>query len=95
MTGLVLRLALDFSGQGKVHCNKIKGAVCQYYFDVKPFNLTACFIMKCDTKCYDMHIKMEGHGQQCTIMYERVLLTSFLEYNVGIDWPEVLYVVEQ
>ena len=31
----------------------IKGAVCRYCFSVKPFNLTACFIMKRDANCYD------------------------------------------
>ena len=45
----------------------------QYCFDVKPFNLIACFSTKCDakdTKCYDTCIKTPGHGQHCTIMYE-------------------------
>ena len=47
----------------------IKGVVRRYCFDVKLFNLTACFIMK----CYDYALKMAGHGQQsqqCTIVYE-------------------------
>ena len=52
-------------------CSKgFKGAVHWYYFDVKPFNLAACFITKCDAKCYDTCIKMAGQGQQCTIKYE-------------------------
>ena len=41
----------------------LKGAVSWYCFDVKPFNLTACFIMKYDAKYYDYTcIKMAGHG---------------------------------
>ena len=48
----------------------VKGAVHHYCFDVKPFNLSACFIMKCDMKCYDYILKMVGHEQQCTRMYE-------------------------
>ena len=40
---------------------RIKGEM--YCFDAKPFNLTACFIMKCDTKCYDYALKMAGHEQ--------------------------------
>ena len=47
-----------------------KGAVHWHCFDVKPFNLSACFITKCDVKRYDTYIKMADHGQQCTIMYE-------------------------
>ena len=50
--------------------NAIKGAVRQYCFDVKPFSLLACFITKCDTKCYDTYIKMPDRGLQCTIMYK-------------------------
>ena len=37
---------------------------------MKPFNLTACFIMECDVNCYDYVLKTAGHGQQCTIMYK-------------------------
>ena len=48
----------------------IKGVVCRYCYDVKPFNLTACFIMKCDTSVIITRSKMEGHEQQCTIMYK-------------------------
>ena len=40
----------------------------QFVSIVKPFNLTACFITTYDTKCYETHIKMAGHGQQCAIM---------------------------
>ena len=29
----------------------LKGAVRWYCFDAKPFNLTSCFITKCDVKC--------------------------------------------
>ena len=49
---------------------EVKGAVSWYCSDVKPFILTTCSIMKCDTKCYEYDLKMAGHGQQCTIMYE-------------------------
>ena len=49
---------------------QVKGAVRWYCIDAKPFNLTACFITKCDMNCYDYTLKMAGHGQQCTIMYE-------------------------
>ena len=48
----------------------IKGVDCRYCYDVKPFNLTAYFITKCDTSVMTMCIKMAGHGQQSTIMYE-------------------------
>ena len=48
----------------------IKGVVCQYCYDVKPFSLTACFITKCDTSFMIIRSKMAGHEQQCTIIYE-------------------------
>ena len=32
----------------------------QYYFDAKPSNLTAYFIMKHDTKCYDYAYQNDG-----------------------------------
>ena len=38
----------------------LKGAVRQYYYDVKPSNLTACFIMKHDMKCYDYANQNDG-----------------------------------
>ena len=47
-----------------------KRAVCRYCFDMKPFNILACFITKCDALCYDTRIKMADHGKQCTIMYK-------------------------
>ena len=37
-----------------------KWAVHWYCFDAKPFCLTACFITKRDTKCYDYALKMVG-----------------------------------
>ena len=40
----------------------VKGAVRQYCFYVKPFNLLPSFITKCDAKCYDAHIKMADDG---------------------------------
>ena len=39
-------------------------------YSEKPFNLTACYIKKCNTIWYDYALKMAGHGQQCTIMYK-------------------------
>ena len=49
---------------------QVKGTMRQYCFDAKPFNLTACCITKCDAKCYGYALKMAGHEQQCTTMYE-------------------------
>ena len=49
---------------------KFKGVVRWHCFEVKPFNLLACFTTNCDMKYYDTCIKMADHGQQCTIMYE-------------------------
>ena len=43
---------LSIDNNTRAH-STFKGAVCWYCFDEKPFNLTACFIIKCDTKCYD------------------------------------------
>ena len=64
----------------------VKGAVNRYCFDVKTFNLTACFIMKCDVKCYDYTLKMAGYEQQCT-----ALVTLLLAYIVSIDWREEFF----
>ena len=47
----------------------IKGVVCWYCSDEKPFNITACFIIKSDTKYYDYALKMAGHEQQCTMYH--------------------------
>ena len=71
-----------------------KGAVRWCCFGVKPFNLAACFIMKCDAKCYDY---AHQNGGPWTAVYNNVwaLVTFFLAYNISIDWWEVLYVVEQ
>ena len=52
------------------HIVDIKGTVSQYCYDAKSFNLTVCFITKCDTICYGYVLKMADHGQQCTTMYE-------------------------
>ena len=69
----------------------IKGCmVYQYYFDMKPFNLAACFIMK----CYDY---VHHNGRPLTAVYNNVqALVMFL----GIQrqyWlvRTVLYVVEE
>ena len=43
-----------------------KGAAHWYYFDVKQFSLTACFIMKSDVKCYDY---THQNGGPCTTVY--------------------------
>ena len=51
-------------------CMSVKGLVCWYWYDVKPFNLTACVITKCDVNVVIMRIKMAGHGKQYTIMYK-------------------------
>ena len=57
----------------------------RYYFDTKPFILTACFIMKCDVICYDYMLKMVGHGQQCTVMYELKGCCSWLKTSALIE----------
>ena len=49
---------------------RVKDVVYQYCYDVKSFSLTACFIKKCDTSVMTARIKIVGHRQQCTIMYE-------------------------
>ena len=43
--------------------------VYQYCFDVKPFNLAACSIMKCDMKCYDY---VHQNGRPLTAVYNNV-----------------------
>ena len=53
-----------------MNLHRFKGVVCWHCCDVKPFNLTACFITKCDMSVMITRIKMVGHEQQCTIMYE-------------------------
>ena len=72
-----------------------KGIVHRYCYDVNPFNLTACFIMKCD-KCYDY---AHQNGRSWTAVYNNVrgLWTFFLAYNVSIDQLviTVLYAVAQ
>ena len=76
-------------------CNGLfKGAVRWYCFGVKPFNLTTCFITKCDANCYDY---AHQNGGPWTAVYNnvQVLVTFFLVYNLSIVWREVLYVVEQ
>ena len=72
----------------------IKGAVRRYCFSVKPFTLTACFIMKCDANCYDY---THQNGWPWTAVYNNVqaLVTFFLAYDVSIDQREILYAVEQ
>ena len=68
----------------------LKGAVCWYCFGVKPFNLTACFIMKCDMNCYDY---AHQNGGPWIAVYNNVqtLVTFFLADNVSIDWQEEFY----
>ena len=46
-----------------------KGVVHWYCFDVKPSSLTACFIMKYDTKCYDY---AHQNGGPWTAVYNNV-----------------------
>ena len=49
-----MRITLSVSGTVLSDVKILKGhAVHQYCFDVEPFNLTACFIIKCEVKCYD------------------------------------------
>ena len=64
-------------------CKDIKGAVHQYCVEVKPFNLTACFIMKCDA---NIKIKLMKNGGPWKPVYDnvRALVTFFLAY-VSID----------
>ena len=38
----------------------IEGVVRWYCYDAKPFNLTACFITKCDPKCYNYVHQHDG-----------------------------------
>ena len=75
----------------KLRSLKLKGVVHRYYFDVKPSNLTACFITKCDAICY---YYVHQNGGPWTAVYNNVwaLVTFFLAYNVNIDWWEVLYI---
>ena len=47
---------------------------------MKPFNLTACFITKCDTIVMITCIKMAGHGQQCTNNVQ--VLVTFSQHTV-------------
>ena len=47
----------------------IKGAVCQYCFDVKPFNSTTCFITKREVKCHDY---VHQNGRPWTAVYNNV-----------------------
>ena len=77
-----------------LHLNII-GVVHQYYFDVKPFNLTVCFITKCDAECYEY---VHQNGGPWTALYNNVqaVVMFFLAYNVSIDWrQEFLNTVEQ
>ena len=61
----------------------IKGCmVYQYCFDVKPFNLAACFIMKCDTKCYDY---VHQNGRPLTAVYNNVqALVMFAWHTMSV-----------
>ena len=61
-------------------CSVIKRAVCHYCLGVKPFNLTACFIMKCDTKCYDYSYQ-NGGPWIAVCNNVQALVTFFLAYN--------------
>ena len=70
--------------------NFLKGAVCQYCFDAKPFNLTACFITKCDTEFYD-YVHQNGIPWIAVYNSIRALVTIFLAYNFSIDWQEEFY----
>ena len=60
----------------------------QYCFDVKPFNLTACFITKCDANDY-----AHQNSGLWTAVYNnlRALVTIFLAYNVSIDLQKEFY----
>ena len=62
----------------------LKGQFIGIVFGVKPFNLTAFFIMKCDANCYDY---THQNGRPWTAVYNNVqaLVTFFLAYNISID----------
>ena len=47
----------------------LKGVVRWYCSDVKPSNLTACFIMKCDAICY---YYVHQNGRPWTAVYNNV-----------------------
>ena len=69
----------------------LKGAVRQYCFDVKPFNLAACFITKYDAICCDYKYQ---NGGPWTAVYNniRALVIFFLHTcNISIEWQEELY----
>ena len=67
-----MSVTLSVSGTVLSDVKILKGAVYQFCFDVKPFNLTACLIMKINVtqNVKIKHIKMAGHGNQCMIMYD-------------------------
>ena len=69
----------------------IKGVVHQYCYDGKPFNLTACFIMKCDVKCYDY---AHQNGGPWAVMYNNLQqctgCTSFSDVSLGIQHQYLL-----
>ena len=54
-----------------------KEVVRWYCFHVKPFNLTACFIMKCDINCYD-HTHQNGGPWIAVYNNVRALVLLFL-----------------
>ena len=59
--------------------------------DVKPLNLIACFITKCDAKCY-YYVPIKNGGLWTTV-YNNVqaLVILFLAYNISIEWREEFY----
>ena len=68
--------------------NTIKGAVHWNCFGVKPFNITACFIMKCGAKYYYSH----QNGRPWTIAYNNVrALVTFISAYISINWRQELY----
>ena len=72
-----------------VRCKDIKGAVQQYCFDVEPFNLTACYIMKYEVKCNDY---VHQNGRPWKPLYNNVqALVIFFWACVSIDWREEFY----
>ena len=67
----------------------LKGAVHWYCFDAKLFNVTACFITKCDAYAMIMHSKWLA--MDSSVQYVRALVTFLLAWNISIDWQEELY----
>ena len=68
----------------------VKGVVHWYCFE-KPFNLTACFVTRCDAECCDYANQNDGPW---TALYNnvRALVIFLLAYTVSIDWRQKFHI---